>query len=186
MRAIKDELVERVTGQQKAFGGLPDVQAAERYISKHRILEKTERDHEERRARDIVRRPSKKTPWTPLPEDGKPTSLGRPRGVNPALLAEHTIAFSEPDPRMLKRRHRRKKNVIVEWFRFLAKMPEWRKRIGDCVVGTADSPGETVAVRGGRATLTDQGKDTLLKIYADSVRLFGDPLKPKEKKVIVG
>lgn len=160
-REIKNELVQRVSDQQRSFGALPSVRKTEQLITP--ILRKVE---VKRASAPAIVKPAPRK--MPAPLEG--------RGIDARGMA---VDIKPVDVAGLDRM--RKKHKPTEWrkirdrIRQLLKFPEWRAKISDTIFGKTAPDMKP-----------SQRIEAWLKIYEDSCKVFGDPLKPFEAKVIVG
>lgn len=157
---------------------LPDEQVARDFCEP--IVRKVEAKHEAERFLPPPP-PRKQRPWGKRPGDGTLvtgmhhhlTGQARRRGVNledrnDDVLGE--LSLFTPGPRKKKKRNKFQRQIVA-WFRWLMTMPEWKARI--IATLCSDDPPE-------------KKKDAWMRIYADSERLFGDPLKERPKRIQVG
>lgn len=170
LRAVHGELVERIADQQRAYGMLPDVQAAEKYIADEKIMERTEATHTPR-----------VTPKDPDPEHGL-TALGRRRGPDFGDTQVTTKALDDATMRRLQHAgDDSPKRILRRRIKFLSSMPEWNAKLTAIVLGEG-----CTETKNGRRVLTARGREALKKVYEDSERVFGDPLAPMKKRIQVG
>jgi hypothetical protein len=170
MRSVHGELVGRIAHQQRKFGMLPDIKAATDYIAAEKIMEKTEATH--------VPRP---TPSDPVPAE-EVTALGRKRGPDFGGAQVTTKALDDATMRRLQHAgDDSTKRILRRRIKFLATMPEWAARM-NAIVFDPDS----TETRNGRLVLNAKGRESLRRVYEDSERVFGDPLKTRDKRIQVG
>ncbi len=173
-REIKDELVARTVHQQKQLKVAPNVRLAEDWLTP--ILRQVVVQHEERRRTDMLRQPKQKpAPFGQRPGDGEETVLGRRRGVDRRGFDVAVKETSDAELDRMRQKHRPTEwKVIRARIRDLLKFPEWRARISDTIFGPTAPD-----------TTREKRIEQWLKIYDDSCKVFGDPLKPQEKKIIL-
>lgn len=159
-RAIKDELVQRVTDQQRVFGELPSARRTESLVEP--ILRKVEVKRSQ--ARIVKPKPRK-----------QPAAL-EGRGIDARGLKVEVKPIDQKGLDRMRRKHKPAEwRKIRDRIRELLRYPEWRAKISDTIFGKT-APDMTRAQR----------IEAWLKIYEDSCKVFGDPLKPREAKIIVG
>ena len=163
LRETVDDLLARVTHQQRIEGRLPDVRAAEDFI--HPIVAKVAASHEDERRHDLVRKEAPARQEEILTERRQARKLPDGWRLDERALGEidwnlGTNQFTGP---AATRRRRRREGPAVKAtrlrFRFLAGLPEWRDRI-------MTAYGEL---------LPAQREQVFRKILTDSVKIFGDP-----------
>lgn len=189
-REIHQELVERVTDQQAKFGMERDERLARDFCEP--IMRKVEANHLEEQYTPPAK-PKKQAelaPWGQRPGDGQwvngPEGRRR-RGVQIEGRHEEDLgALSVATAPYQPKRKRRGKLArrIVQFFDRLAKLPEWKIRIDEAAFMRVAARG--VLDEQQREKLENDAKQKLVQIYLDAVRLFGDPLKEKARRIQVG
>lgn len=177
-REVKSEIVERIADTDRKLGGLPDERKIDTWLEQEQIMQRLERNHETDRAKDIVRSPGT-DPWA-RPNDGEITGMGRKRGVN---RGEHELRMQAADDALIRRiqgvGESPQTRAVRQVFRGLMRLPEWRARIERLVYAHTGIDEVT-----GRPRLSPRGAVEMVRIYEQAIKQFGDPLKPRERKII--
>lgn len=159
LRETKEEIVGLIAEQQRKFGQVANVRAAEDFVKP--ILEKVIRDRENEK-----------------PRAAKPSPTERARG--PALREGDEITRRELTAEDLAPL---KLAPILEAFRarvrLLRNHPEWKAKIDAVIFAPFPAAVPVEDRRKWRAK-------KYWEIYRESCRVFGDPFKPKEKRIQVG
>lgn len=171
LKETRNDLLDRVTEQQRRFGMLPDVRVAEEFIDP--ILRKVEVDERDKR-------PQPKAAARELPDDPTLSRRGNklPDGTYRAEEGyAGTYAFGRPgaglkviDPAPWVQEKQDTPNVAAarKCFRAMRQHPDWKARV------------EKIAL----APLSYVEREKQLKsVLADYVRLYGDPRKPRDRKI---
>jgi hypothetical protein len=164
-REIKEELVGRVVHQQKVVGVAPNVRAAESWLEP--ILRQVEVQQEGRRRSDMLR-PRKPSQVRERKVERRNTRISV-KQASDAELDRIRQKSRASDWKLIRARIR----MLLASDEKGPLYPEWRARIYDTIFGPA-APDTSQARR----------LELWLKIYEDSCKVFGDPLKPHEKKII--
>jgi hypothetical protein len=185
LRDVREDLVERITDQQEAFGILPRARQAEEAVGP--ILEKIDRDHERQRDRDTIARAAAR-PAQAQAEDVKVTSevagsfdfaTGK-LVVSPEMAAK--LDAREGDHASTTRR-------IFHRIRTDPAMGEWKAKVTKILFAPLP-PGHTpqLCAGCGADAIGSAGmcriRETALRvILAAFIKAHGHPDKPRARKI---
>lgn len=170
LRDVKDDLTQRVTDQQKAFGMVPDVGAAERFIDP--IIEKINRDQD-----NLIRRePLKPKPRRP---DKEGVEVSHGPAVATVDFATEQAQVHRPD--MLMRRNREmtvQEEAIrgaLQAMRVNPALEAWKRRIQsiyDKPLPNGHSISACAPCGGGQCVLRENAFRVVITAFFEQ---FGDP-----------
>lgn len=168
LRQVKDDLVSGIVETQKRVGMLPDVGKAERFVDP--IINEQARKTEEAKPEPKAKPEDSLPGGKPYREAGR---FDREEGAYVRPLGTVTTQRDGTATGIdLGRRGQSlgEQFVIRQRLAFLARIPEWRDK-----VMKAWMSGEPAHVKA----------DRILEILEASYKVFGDPRRPVEKKIIV-
>jgi hypothetical protein len=175
--------MQRVQDQRRDLGvPVPDERTAKEFLEP--IMQQIVAEHAEDRRKDLVRAPDKPRPpareWYKDP-DHSPRMTDIP-GTRGEFICEElgTVKWDlsgnvvVPDPGFkwpTEPKHGPTARAVQRRFRELAALPEWRERLKRICFGS----------------FTRKEKEAMYRnVLADSVRLFGSPLKERQRRIQVG
>lgn len=172
LRSIREELVGRITDQQRALNVEPSVRRAEEFLDEKQVMQRIEREHERERFKPKAKPGKRSRRWQARQGDGAPSPLeqfqpGRVRGPN---LRGQNAVFRPVTKGDIRQKLHLNDNPITQAvrarIRFLGTHPEFKDRIQKLVF---DHAVET----NGKLELDNAGKDKLLALWLEADKKLG-------------